>query len=304
MLKRTLDHLYWRKRLSMAKIGKLLGVDAATICKYMKKLNIRSRNLSEASTRYPKSPFSGNIAEKSYLLGLMGDLHARYHRLQVNVSLTTTHPAMIRLFESCFKKYGRVNRYPIRNPEFNYYEWYCYCFLHPSFSFLVTSDKRLDEHMLNNNNIFYQYLSGLIDSEGFIEVSKCKEYIRLLIGISSTNLSLLSEVAEKLRSLGYTVKIRESKRSSKAFKRRRELWDLRIERKSDVLRALLNLRLQHQEKSHWRGLALETAKHVYWNEIADRVMALKKEIEKEVQLCKKEAERMYTMRHPKINKTS
>jgi hypothetical protein len=88
----------------MVKIGELLGVSPSTICRYMKTIGIRARTLSEASMKYRKSPFSENPSEKAYLLGLLGDLHARYHRLQVNVSLTTTHPAMVRLFENFFWK--------------------------------------------------------------------------------------------------------------------------------------------------------------------------------------------------------
>lgn len=305
LLKRTLNHLYWGKRLSMAKIGKLLEVDAATICRYMKKLGIKSRSLSEASTKYPKSPFSGSTTEMAYLLGLMGDIHARYHRLQVDISLTTTHPAMIRLFESCFGKYGHVNKYPMLNPNLNYYEWHCYCNLHPSFSFLMVRNQNLSEWMLNDDNLFYWYLSGLIDSEGFITVGKCKnkkqrhEYTRYLIGISSTDLHLLNQVAEKLCSLGYIVKIRVEVRSNKAFKEKKKVWSLRIERKPDVLNLMLNLKLHHQEKAEWKELALEIAKQnsIHWNEVADRVIALRGRIKQEVQLCRKEAEKMYVAKH-------
>lgn len=294
----------------MVKIGELFGVSSATICRCMKKLGIEVRTPSETSMKYQKLPFSGSPTEKAYLLGLMGDFHARYHRLQVNVSLTTTHPAMIRLFESCFGKYGHVNKYPMLNPDFRYYEGYCYCNLHLSFSFLTARDQKLNEQVLNTDELFYRYLSGIIDSEGFIGVSKYsgqrREYIRILIGISSTNLSLLEQIAQKLRSLGYSVKVREAKSSTNAFKGRRKLWNLRIERKSEVFRVLPNLKLQHQEKSEWSNLALKIAKsgHIYWGEIASRVMDLRMRIEQEVQLCKTEAKKMYVVRHSTVDKTS
>lgn len=294
----------------MVKIGELFGVSSATICRCMKKLGIEVRTPSETSMKYQKLPFSGSLTEKTYLLGLMGDFHARYHRLQVNVSLTTTHPAMIRLFESCFGKYGHVNKYPMLNPNFRYYEWYCYCYLHPSFSFLTAKDQKLSEQVLNTNERFYHYLSGIIDSEGFIEVSKYsgqrREYIRVLIGISSTNLSLLKQLARKLRSLGYAAKIRKAKSSTNALKGKRKLWNLRIERKSDVFQVLSNLKLQHQEKAKWSSLVLEIAKrhHIYWDKVAGRVMDLKKKIEQKVQLCKMEAKKMYVVKHPTVDKTS
>lgn len=294
----------------MAKIGESLGVDATTIYRWMKKFNIKSRSLSEASMKYPNLPFSGNVAEASYLLGLMGDLHARYHHLQVDVSLTTTHPAMIKLFENCFGKYGRVNKYPMLNTDRNYYEWHCYCYLHPSFGFL-TRGRNLGDHILDEADLFYEYLSGLIDPEGFITVSRYRnkkqkqEYVRFLIGVSSTNLDLLNRVAEKLRSLGYTAKIREGKRSIKAFKGTKPLWDLRIERAPDVLRLMLKLELRHQEKSDWRDLVVEIARQgcVNWSRVANRVVAMRKKIEREVQLCKDKAEKMYMMKHSMSNKT-
>ncbi|MBA7601098.1 hypothetical protein ES703_08165 [subsurface metagenome] len=309
-LKKTLNHLYWRRKLPMVKIGELFGVSSATICRCMKKFGIKVRTPSETSMKYQKLPFSGSPTEKAYLLGLMGDLHARYHRLQINVSLTTTHPAMVRLFESCFGKYGHVNKYPMLNPDFRYCEWYCYCNLHPSFSFLTVRDQKLSEQVLNTDELFYHHLSGIIDSEGFIGVSKCsgqrREYIRVLIGISSTDLTLLKQVAQKLRSLGYSAKVREAKSSTNAFKGKRKLWNLRIERKSDVFRVLPNLKLRHQEKSEWGNLALKIAErgYTYWGEVASRVMDLRRRIDREVQLCKTEAKKMYVVRHSTVDKAS
>jgi hypothetical protein len=114
-------------------------------------------------------------------------------------------------------------------------------------------------------------------------------------------LSLLKQVAQKLHSLGYSAKVREAKRSTNAFKGKRKLWDLRVERKSDVFRLLPNLKMRHLEKSEWSNLVLKIAErgYTYWDEVASYVTDLRERIKQEVQLCKKEAKRVYEKRKSK-----
>ena len=58
---------------------------------------------------YPKKPFSGNLKEKSYLLGLRaGDIHARKRYKRVIVETTSPRLAQMKMFKDAFKKYGTV----------------------------------------------------------------------------------------------------------------------------------------------------------------------------------------------------
>lgn len=64
------------------------------------------------------------------------------------------------------------------------------------------------------------------------------------------------------------------------------------------------MKLQHQEKSEWGNLALKIAErgYTYWDEVAGHVMDLRRRIEREVQLCKMEAKKMYVVRHSTVDK--
>jgi len=86
--------------------------------------------------KYPKKPFSNNLIEKAYLLGLRaGDISAAQHRKQVQVITGTTHPAQIRMFERVFMNYGHVGKYPYE--QNGQRKWYVHCLLDKSFNFLT-----------------------------------------------------------------------------------------------------------------------------------------------------------------------
>ncbi len=74
--KELLQELYWDKRLSLKKIAKQFGVKSPnTIVYHMEKSHI-SRRQSDRKN-YQKHSFSGNLQEKSYLLGLRtGDINS------------------------------------------------------------------------------------------------------------------------------------------------------------------------------------------------------------------------------------
>src|SRR3989338_4669024 len=73
--KPELEELYLKKRLSTRKIASISGYSRSTIHRKLKHYNIQRRSLAESEIKYNRTPFSGDLCEKAYLIGFaMGDL--------------------------------------------------------------------------------------------------------------------------------------------------------------------------------------------------------------------------------------
>ena len=100
----VLEDLYWKKNISSTEIGKKFGINGRTIRKKLKKLGIPRKTLSQAGTKKFKAPFSGDLAEKAYFLGLRaGDFYAKRIKKCIRIQTTTTHQAQIDLLKDSFK---------------------------------------------------------------------------------------------------------------------------------------------------------------------------------------------------------
>ena len=96
------------QKLSTYKAAKKLGVSQRMIWLRTKEYGVllldRVTAVKKANTKYRKIPFNGNLSLKTYLLGLGNDFNVQWSREQVLVQVSTTHPAMERLFTSLFPK--------------------------------------------------------------------------------------------------------------------------------------------------------------------------------------------------------
>ena len=107
-----LEDLYVRQRLSIPKVARTTRWSLRYLYNKLREFGIPIRSISEACTKYPKKPFSGEPHEKAYLLGLRAsDIYAWKARRQIGVIVATTVPNMIKPFEKVFGKYGRIGRY-------------------------------------------------------------------------------------------------------------------------------------------------------------------------------------------------
>jgi len=135
--KETLQELYWEKKLSAKQIGKKFGTNHRRILKKMKKAGIASRSLSEARTKKFKAPFTGDLNEKAYLLGLRaGDFYAKQQHISIRMQTMSTHPAQVELLRKAIEKYGETKTYYSKNKA-REDEWFIYADLDRSFEFLV-----------------------------------------------------------------------------------------------------------------------------------------------------------------------
>ena len=112
-----LTELYLNQGRPQSELASIFGVQRQTVTRWLDRLGIQHRDqgdaVSMALNKYQSHPFEGSDQERAYLLGLRaGDLHAQAHGRKFRISVGTTHPSMMRLFQDSFSKYGQVRRYP------------------------------------------------------------------------------------------------------------------------------------------------------------------------------------------------
>lgn len=286
--KRVLKDLYLNKRMSSLEIAEKLGsVNARTIRKKLKKFGIPTRSLSEAGTRKFKKPFSNDLNEKAYFLGLRaGDFYAKWARKSIRVQTTTTHLAQINLLENAFKNYGEICTYLTKNKS-REDEWFIYVDLHPSFRFLLKKPNKVPDWILKDKKYFFQFLAAYMDCEGSWRIQKShQKHIRFMFKITTGDLKILRQIKKKLETFDYHPYLYlKSKKGVKtsygAYDQ--DMFDLTINRKKEIV-SLINKLLplsKHSEKIRKMNFILES-RNKKWSEIQENWTKLKGEIKKEL----------------------
>jgi hypothetical protein len=291
-----LHQKYVIEGLTIEEIGKLIKRSVETVRYYLKKYNIPTRRRGP-KYKYSKIPFSGNLSEKAYLIGIKsGDFYAYREYNCVVVSVTTTHPAMLKLFKELFSRYGMVKFRPIFSNSKGY-EWGAYCRLDSSFKFLLwRKEKGIPKWIKDNHEYFINFLSGYFDAEGHISITKngAATTCRLRCQINSKDFKILEDIHKKLNSFYIPSKIRNCKSG--------EIWRLEINKRNDVITFLKLMRLRHEEKIMERSLAFY-AYNNSWKECFPKLKALKSLIKENVKKCISAAEKEFRKREVNENKT-
>jgi len=286
--KRVLKDLYLNKKMSSLKIAEKLGtVNARTIRKKLKKFGIPTRSLSEALTRKFKKPFSNNLNEKAYFLGLRaGDFYAKWARRSIRVQTTTTHLAQIDLSKNAFRNYGETCVYLTKNKS-REDEWFVYVDLHSSFRFLLKKPNKIPDWILKDKKYFLQFLAAYMDCEGSWKIQKShQKHIRFMFKIRTGDLKILKQIKKKLEMLNYHPYLYlENKKGTKLSYGicNQDIFDLTLNRKGEII-SLVNKLLplsKHSEKIRKMNFILEN-KNKKWNEIQEKWIELRGEIKKEL----------------------
>ncbi|MDI6884540.1 MAG: hypothetical protein QMD00_05410 [Hadesarchaea archaeon] len=299
-----LREMYWGQRKSLARIARLYGVIHQSVRYWMIKHGIPRRNRYDATIKYPRTPFSGDRYERAYLLGLRaGDIHARRRATNtIGVNVSTTSPAMIKLMEDTFGRYGRVNKYPAKGPLV--YEWYIYCDLDTSFDFLIEKPTGVPDW-----GDFYAFLAGYVDSEGTITFDYTGS-LRPNFWIKSQDVELLGKIRWKLKNDGFhpsnlhlrtksgtwTSRISRLNGASISIQNTRDYYQLSLHRRSEIAKLVKKLIQfsRHGEKVERMRLALKTTEKQLTEEEARNFI---QNANREKEECIKAAEVMYTQKH-------
>lgn len=194
-LKKTLEDLYIRQRLSSYQIAKKLGCNQTTIMNRLKKYRIKTRTIQEGKAltkpRYPRKDFDGTKSDMAYLIGFrLGDLHIRKthpNSPTIQAHTNTTRQEQVVLMQNLFGAYGHVRT----NGPDKRGATKVRCFLNNSFTFLVPKSEDVFPWIVSSRKYSLSFLAGYIDAEGF-----CGLNIRgqPFFGIKSQDKSILSTI--------------------------------------------------------------------------------------------------------------
>lgn len=279
--------MYVNQKLSSLKIGQKLGVPHRTIRKKLKKFNIPRRTLSEALVKKKRVSFSGNLAEKAYLLGLRtGDFWARKKNHSIRVQTTTTHPAQIELLRNSLGKYGDVCQYYSKH-KMRQDEWFIYVDLDCSFDFLVEKPTVIPSWILENENFFYSFLMAYSDCEGCFKVIKShNNSVRFVFSLKTGDKIILEQIKKRIEQDGYFVTFyldqEKGKKGNYGFSNF-NIYNLTIYRKENIfcfIQQILPLS-KHPEKIIKMNFILQN-KEKSWAQLSPSWNNLRNKIKKEV----------------------
>lgn len=285
--KETLERLYWRENLTTTQIGNIFGIGRSAVHKKIMKYNIKRKTLSQILTKKRKSPFSGDLKEKAYFLGLRtGDFYAKQIKKCIRIQTTTTHLAQIELLERAFKRYGEHRVYYSRNKA-REDEWFIYTDLHPSFDFLLKKPQEIPKWILDKDEYFYSFLSAYMDCEGtFCIIKNHEKFARFIFRIKTGDKRILEQIRDKLNSNNFFTLLYPGYRKGKIGTYgifRIDMYDLILYRKSEVISLIETLLLlsKHSEKIRKMEFILEN-RDKNWNQIIPGWNKLRGEIKSEL----------------------
>jgi hypothetical protein len=306
LAKSILDELYINRKLSQQKIADLFDVQHDTVRRWLDRLNIAVRNqgdsVSLAIEKYNKNPFSRKLSEKAYLIGLRsGDLSAQKHGRNVRIDVSSTHPAMLKLFGDVFSIYGKIGLYPkfsiiFSITRFQNYQWKIYCDVNESFEFILNKCDRIPRWIIQNDKLFYSFLSGYFDAEGCLSINYSKDRGGSLVWIiCSTDKRILNDIHNFLIRKGFNINIKIVKEAD-GIEYNKNYWSIKICTKVQVLKLLKNMKLKHAEKIMKHKLALELI-NSNWKDASEKIVELRNKIKNEVKECVESAKEEYIKKH-------
>ncbi len=194
----------YRRGLSLTKIARLYHVGSSTVRRHLVLGNIPRRDrltaCIEASTKYPKTPFSGDASEEAYLAGFVEDCHVRRQGNQIEVSTTTTHPAMEQLFRGLFQNYSHIRRLAGFDPTHSYYRYMLTTYLDASFEPVLEKGMGLPPCLVRNPSRagLNSYVGGLVDAEGCVRLNRSRRRADAVFFITIKKYSLLKTLKHLL----------------------------------------------------------------------------------------------------------
>ncbi|HVC26764.1 MAG TPA: hypothetical protein VND40_01245 [Nitrososphaerales archaeon] len=309
-VKAAMEGLHWTRGFSLNDIAEMVGNKTSGYSSYLfKELGIEARPFKEAQLKgihdhvriYERKPFNGTDEDKAYLLGIsQGDLHvSRPFGDAVMVTTSSTHPAMCDLFDRLFSPHGHVSHYPRYKKDTNTYEWNIGVTLDASFEFLLQKFEQSLPWVRSSEEITMPYLSGLLDAEGSIVITKDQfQKVALFVDYSNSNKALLDWIRSELISRGYFCSVRINKRKGVRTKKwgivhRKDYWQLSSYGMDNIQKLIAELKPRHSEKIARREIALAVHKGQEYSSVAAEIASLRSRIKDGVRRFVLQAEQLH-----------
>lgn len=220
----------------------------------MREYGILKRSSSASRMKYRKFDFSGNLAEKSYMLGFrLGDLNV-YQTSKLSelivVRCNTTQEVQITLIKNMFSRYGKVTisigkKYTNIN-----------CFLNKSFEFLLPKSKKVPTWIDSDDQFIAAFIAGYTDAEGnFILNQK-----RARFKIDSYDEDILKWMTDRLMKWDILVKIRciakKGQLAADGSIYKHDLWRLNINQASSLMNFANRIRSFMRHEARMKHMAI------------------------------------------------
>jgi hypothetical protein len=195
---------------STTKIAKLYHVGVSTVRRHLvdhTPLRDRISASIAASTKYVKKAFFGDLCEGAFLAGFVEDCHVRRSGRLTEVTLSTTHPAMGRLFDVLFKDYGHLNAIPHFEGLHGYYQYIISVYLDRSFESFLLKTEHVPQWvpLSKENSIFLSYLSGIVAAEGCVRLYDNHGHTDTALAITLKRRTLLEDLSSAIGGRIYDI---------------------------------------------------------------------------------------------------
>ena len=262
------------------KLSRNLKIGRRTIQKILRENRVSIRNSRDSLIAInhikEKKKFILIPSEKAYIYGLvMGDLTiVRKSNYTLKLITHSTHKYFIDLLYKTFESYGTTSYKETRHDS---YRFTTYIDLE-SFSFLLNSKTELIPDWINNEN-FFDFLAGFIDSDGSVMLKRMGTNIFYNLRFFGQNFVLLKQIKEKLKKLGYESSISLSHkkgyfhyRNGILFRYNKDYYTLET-RKKHTMELLKKIPIRHPEKIMKRELIFKIYEQNInkWSEIEEEV---------------------------------
>jgi len=298
-----LRKLYWEKHMTIRQIAQQVPVSRIFVRNAL--LELGPLRVAKKNRELWRGAFSGNEKERAYLMGLRaGDVNAFRQSSQVVVGrVSTTHQAMLELFQQTFAPYGQCIMEP-RKVFLTGYDWQIRVQLNNSFEFLIDEPIRVPTERV----LLYEFLAGLSDSDGCWCLFEDKGKTACAFMISSQSKNLLTQLKKALEKECFHVYLYRDREKgatktmrgvagTREIRLTKDSWRLDIHRREEVrvlARRLLPLS-RHREKIQKMCLILDEVNEL-WESMGPRVSALKDATKEQTARTIKRAEIEYKAR--------
>lgn len=293
-----LRRLYWKERLNIRQISSTIGMSYGETRRRLQNIG-PIRSSSEGKMKFQRRPFGGNEREKAYMLGLRaGDINARRKTPNtIEVRVSTTHPAMSRLFSKAFEKYGHLmlSAEPAYLP--GHFRWQSRAHLDATFEFLVPKPRRVP----NQNAGLFPFLGGYSDCECSWIIYPQKRRIRVTWVVETYDGHLIRQVVSRLKVNGFHPLLyktederwsgTKNQKPSPAMKFKFRLVLCRADEVVALAQKLMPFSMHTEKIAKMRLIIMRPKGN--WSEIAPTVGSLRRRIRNEVVEYKDTAERAY-----------
>jgi transposase-like protein len=245
-----LARLYDEQGWSLSQIAEKYGCSLTTIWRKARAAGIQSRE-GGSGPRYERSDFSGDIAEKAYLTGFrIGDLNIELHGHTITVKCTSTRTEQVELFRHLFERYGYVYTDESTLARRQRQSIGMSVALNRTFDFLLPKQDCVPDWALQaSDDVFFAFLAGYIDAEGYFHVQPCRNSPLPLasLEVRSYDANLLTQLGAGLNARGVgcppaRLRVRAGYTNGYGVRSNRDLWGLGVHRDESLGRLFQKLR--------------------------------------------------------------